>query len=75
MTDSRVNAYRQDMDIPTADQIIDRANALGVPLTRVCGRADVPYNTFWKWKNGRGNLSVAQLEALIRETEPKGDVA
>lgn len=75
MTSEWINAYRQAMEILTPDQIIDRANAIGVPLTRICGRADVPYNTFWKWKNGRGNLSVAQLEALIRETEPKGEVA
>jgi transcriptional regulator with XRE-family HTH domain len=51
--------------IPTPAQIKDAAKSKGWSVTRLCEEAGISPETFFRWRDGKHNIGVDKLQALL----------
>lgn len=60
--------------LPTPESIEARAKAAGITMAAVCRAADMPYTTFWRWKNASVSPSLGVVQRLLDATKPRDAV-
>lgn len=57
------------LSIPTPQDIQDRAKSRNWTIKTLCERAGISDETFFRWRDGRHNIGVDKLQALIDALE------
>lgn len=51
--------------IPTPQDIIDATKSRGWSIKRLCEEAGMAPETFFRWRDGKHNIGVDKLQALV----------
>ena len=50
-------------------EIESKVKASGLPMIEILRRANIPYRTFYRWREGVNDARIGQLNDLLREVE------
>ena len=53
------------LSIPTPDEIQTEAKSKGWSIKRLCDEAGISNETFYRWRDGKHNIGVDKLQALL----------
>lgn len=59
------------LSIPTPQIIIDAAKSKGWTIKHLCDLAGISDDTFFRWRDGRHNIGVDKLQALVKALQGK----